>query len=593
MKPVFFLVLAVLSSLANAETPAETARRLTETPGAAVEKPAAAGVAGVWLRDYPAGEMARSLARRPELVPGVFGTLGAALAVAGDEDAAALLDYTTAVTRTWSRHEGPWSDDGLQLLTALVLVDPSRFLDDERLRGRVAAALPRAIDPAAPSAVRDRVLAFLSRVPGLGFDAFEDAGFAWGSLVRKSGGRRYEGGGLVLPGEREPIRASVYSLPDDLFTAEDALAFLHGVHLAAPERDLVVLTGGELGERLRPKSLGLHVVPTHGFAFSPWPRDPLTFLRDGEGRQVVFLRPNSQSTREDDLWLGRVLVEGLPDDLDAAWGGLRYQRATVPFHNGQILEAGDRLWVSLHSLEPRALELTGFDRVPVAELAGPPGARYLAAVRKAAAELGELYGRRVAFVHPLPADDAPGAERAKALLPLGGGAGFDLDSLVTLLVTSGGGTTALVADLDAGSDLLAAAGDDELAAFAAGYGLVPPKLRELQESPRARRLDAFLEAVASHLATGATVRRLPLLLLPQGAGEGYSEPDFLVGWQNVVLEERDGVARAEGFASLLPSGDRRAREVYAEAGYRLDLLPPLVGSVRRNGGYRCASQHVR
>lgn len=590
MKAAYLLVLTILSSAAGAEAPAEVARRLAETPSPAVEGPGAAGVAAVWIRDYPAEKMAGRLAGRPELVGGVFGTLGAALAAAGDTDAAVILDYTTAITRAWSRRGGPWSAGDVRLLAAVVLIDPGRFVKDELLRRRVATSLPRAIDPA--SAVGEHVLSFVSRVPGLGFDAFEDAGFAWGVLLRKSAERRYEGGGLVLPGEREPIRASIYSLPEDLFDGDEALAFLRGVRRTAPQRDLVVLTGSVLGERLRQSGLGIHVVPTHGFAFSPWPRDPLTFLRDSGGRQVVLLRPNTQSTREDDLWLGRILVEELPDELDAAWGRLRYQQATVPFHNGQILEAGGSLWVSVHSLEPRALELTGLDRVPVAELAGPAGARYVAAVRLAAAELGDLYGRRVAFVHPLPADDASGAERVAALYPLGGGAGFDLDSLVTLLTTSGGGTTALVADLDAGSELLAAAGD-ELGAFAAGYALAPSRLRVLQESSRARRLDAFLEVVASHLASDANVRRVPLLLLPQGAGDGYSEPDFLVGWNNVVLEERDGAARAEGFASLLPSGDRLAREIFAEAGFRLELVPTLVGSVRRNGGYRCASQHVR
>ena len=37
----------------------------------------------------------------------------------------------------------------------------------------------------------------------------------------------------------------------------------------------------------------------------------------------------------------------------------------------------------------------------------------------------------------------------------------------------------------------------------------------------------------------------------------------------------------------------KAREIFALAGYDLVLLPPLVNSVIRNGGYRCASQHLR
>ena len=120
--------------------------------------------------------MAGRLAGRFELVPGVFGTLGAALATADDEAAAALLGYATAVTRAWSRRDEPWNDDAVRMLTALVLVDPSRFRADERMRRRVLAALPRAIDPAAPP--RDRVLARLGGVGGIDFDALEDAAFA-------------------------------------------------------------------------------------------------------------------------------------------------------------------------------------------------------------------------------------------------------------------------------------------------------------------------------------------------------------------------------------------------------------------------------
>ncbi len=589
MKPAILLVLTLFAVAARAEEPADDARRIAlriaTTRSAAVTDADAVDVARTWAQEFPADEMAARLAGRGELVPGLFGTLGAALATADDETAATLLRYATDVTRTWSRRDGPWSDADVRLLAAVVLVDPGRFRADERLRRRVLTSLPRAIDPASPA--RDRLLVLLSGSGVVDFDAFEDAAFAWGGLIRRSGERRHADGRLVLADEREAIRASLYSLPEDLFDDAEALAFLRGVRRASPERDLVVLTGSVLGERLRQSGLGLHLLPSHGFAFSPWPRDPLTFLRDAAGRQVVVLRPNAQSTREDDLWLGRVLLQGLPEELDAAWGRPRFARAEVPFHNGQVLAADGKLWVSVHSLEPRALELAGFDRVPVTEFAGAAGKRYVAAIRQAAVELGELYGRRVAFVHALPEEMLLEETQPVALLALGGGAGFDLDSLLTLLVRHDGGTTALVADLDAGAELLAAADGDELTSFAAAYALEKSQLTAVQGSPRARRLDGFLEAVASHLAGEARVRRLPLLLLPRGRDDG--DVDFLVGWNNVVLEG----TRAEGFASLLPSGDRRAREAYAEAGFSLELYPPLLGSVRRNGGYRCASQHVR
>jgi hypothetical protein len=74
---------------------------------------------------------------------------------------------------------------------------------------------------------------------------------------------------------------------------------------------------------------------------------------------------------------------------------------------------------------------------------------------------------------------------------------------------------------------------------------------------------------------------------------GLAHPEFLLTWNNVVVERRDGAARAEGFASLFPPGDAAAGQTFADAGVRLDLLPPLRRSVVLNGGYRCASNHRR
>ncbi|HEY0781514.1 MAG TPA: hypothetical protein VGE98_03600, partial [Thermoanaerobaculia bacterium] len=115
--------------------------------------------------------------------------------------------------------------------------------------------------------------------------------------------------------------------------------------------------------------------------------------------------------------------------------------------------------------------------------------------------------------------------------------------------------------------------------------------------PRARALGDFLDLVAAHLAKGGfAVRRLPLLVVPTALlvdRAGLTHDEFLITGCNVVPELRAGRLRAEGFASLLPSFDRRARETFADAGCRLDLLPPLVHSVVLNGGYRCASNHLR
>jgi hypothetical protein len=75
---------------------------------------------------------------------------------------------------------------------------------------------------------------------------------------------------------------------------------------------------------------------------------------------------------------------------------------------------------------------------------------------------------------------------------------------------------------------------------------------------------------------------------------GLKHRDFWITWNNVVVEPRAGGGfRAEGFASLLAGADARVERVFAEVGIHLDMLPPLVHSVVLNGGYRCASNHLR
>ena len=110
-------------------------------------------------------------------------------------------------------------------------------------------------------------------------------------------------------------------------------------------------------------------------------------------------------------------------------------------------------------------------------------------------------------------------------------------------------------------------------------------------------LGAFLDLVARQLASsGMEVRRLPILTLPVALladRSGLSHSGFLLTWNNVVVESRPGKIRAEGFSYLLPSGDRAARDAFGAFGVRLDLFPPLVRSIVLNGGYRCASNHLR
>jgi hypothetical protein len=578
---------------------------------------------GRLLREVAPETLEARLAAEPALGEPALTALAAALTAADPETAAAAERYLAACARARSRRlSAAASDAEVDDLVTLLLVHPRRFAEEPAFRARVLRVLPQALDPEAPAALRDRLLTELNQLVGFDYEASERVEAAWGAVPRASAARRLpEAEARALRYDDDlshPLAASLYSLPSAIFDAAEAERFLAAVRALDPRRELLVLTDLPLASAA-PGREPITLLPTYGRPFSPWPRDPLSLVRRADGGLAVLLRPNAQPQREEDLFLGRELVQTLPERLDGAWRRPGWAVAPVPFHNGQVLLTPEAAWITLHALELRALELLGLSRVPAEEFARPPGVdRYMSAVERAAAELAVLYRRPVRFAHPLPGD-LPAAGRPALMAKLGGGAGYDLDSLVTLLPArpaavaarrSGRRTgeaapplTALVADLRAGRALVAATPAADWAAFRAGYGLapapaeLPAALAAALDGPAAVALAEFLDLVAGHLAqAGMRVERLPLLYVPVSLlaePEGIAHSRFLVTWNNVVVETRDGKVRAEGFGSLLPAADRQVAAVFRDAGARLDLLPPLVRSVVLTGGYRCASNHVR
>jgi hypothetical protein len=276
----------------------------------------------------------------------------------------------------------------------------------------------------------------------------------------------------------------------------------------------------------------------------------------------------------------------------------------VPFHNGQVILTPSAAWISIHTIEPRILEMLHTRRVPVETFASTEGvARYIAAARRAGAELSDLYGRPIRFIHPLP-DSGVARARNELMAAIGGGAGFDLDSIVTFVARGHDSTEALVGDFAAGRDLLRGATEAELEAFRRGFGLsgsadgARRALLTFNETARPANLSRFLDLVAAHLrAEGLPVRRLPLFLVPaESLGDSGALPagaSFSITWNNVVLETDGSDCRAEGFSNLFAAGDDAARRAFEGAGCRVVFFPPLVSSIVRNGGYRCASNHLR
>ena len=511
------------------------------------------------------------------------------------------------------------SDVALEAVVDTLVLDRRRLAQDSLFRARVAGSISEALPEETPVELRDRLLDRLSHAFGPDLMSLETIEAAWGAIARTSAERRVviaspgdppsAQGSLtwddlaLTPSERR-IGLSIYSLASPFFGHAQATEFLAAVRRWAPERSIAVLVDSEQERQLAATAdeLEVHLVRTLARSYSPWPRDPMSFLTAPDGSRVAVLRPNLQRGRELDSQMGLELIQDLPDSLDARFGPIRWSPAPVPFHNGNILPTTDRTWISIHSLEPRILELLGLSRVPVESFGSPAGVqRYVAAALRAAGEFEWLFGNPVEFVHPLPGTEDEGLETAMRLL--GGGAGFDLDSVLTLVDGAEAGATALVGQLAAGAELIEASSIASLELLRASYGLGPSaeglrvRIAAAQGSTRAAGLDRFLARVAAHLAErGFTVRRIPLLLIPTellSRSEDYTDDAFLLGWNNVVLETRDGRRRAEGFASLLSAGDSQARQTFAELGYELELLPPLIESVLRNGGYRCASNHIR
>lgn len=551
----------------------------------------------------PPQELEARLAADVSSLPSTLAGLGRALAEADGERRRELEGYLVSLSQARSRRlarQGSWTPLDLQALLTLQLVDPERFVSDEAFRGRVLTVLPRSLDPAAPPRLRDDLLFELNQVRGIDFAASEAIEAGWKAAPRRALERRVpfpagEADRLRFFDEAEnPLTASVYSLPSFFFDEKTAEAFLAGVRKAAPDRTLIVLTDLPLRRRLEESGLKLRLLETYGRPYSPWPRDPFSLVRAPSGAVRVLVRPNLQEGREEDASLGPELIQNLPDDLDHAWGGAAWAEAPVPFHNGQILVTRDAAWITLHALEPQVLAALKLDRVPVETFSTAEGVRrYVDAAEKAAMELGTLYGRPVRFVHPTPTEPS-------LMGRIGSGAGYDLDSIVTLLPRKGG-LSALVADVDAGRALLSKMTPADWKSLQETYGLSQgtpaDTLAAAQSTPAAAGLDAFLDLVADHLKKqGMEVRRLPVLSVPVALlrdREGLTHGEFLITWNNVVAETRDGRLRAEGFASGIPAGDRLARETFAAAGAQLDLFPTLARSVILNGGYRCASNHVR
>jgi hypothetical protein len=544
----------------------------------------------------PPPELDAIASSNPDVVPAVFRNLGSALLSRDASLQAAVKAYATALVHARAaRIARNVSAADVQTLVVFQVLDPLRYADDEEYRRVVDTILPASLSPSLPEGLRRAAVNELNRVAPISFDTAEALTVSAGLVTRPSGSRFVDAGAAearILTNGSEGIEASIFSINSRFVKPEEARRFLSAVRDAAPERRMIVIGDDTMRSALANDLTALRIrfIDNFNRPLTPWPRDPFSIARSRDGRVVFVNRPNQQRNREEDASMVRVLLNGLPKSLDERWRP-RWTTGTTSFHNGQVLLTPNTAWISMHSVEFRAVELLGRERVPVEEFDSPEGvARYAGAVQRAAKELAALYGRPVRFIHEIP-------RTSEQMATLGGGAGFDLDSIVTLLPLKDGSTEALVGDLSLGGKLGASAPSSEWRELEKTYSLhggARDAVIGFQQDPAATGLQRFLDRIAQDLATrGMKVLRLPLLMVPSSLlineEERPEAPYFLVTWNNVVLERN----RAEGFASGLASGDRTARSTFKAAGYDLTLFPPLPRSVVLNGGYRCASNEVR
>lgn len=521
----------------------------------------------------PPAQLAVVLRNDSALMAPILRNLGSALMTTRTVLRDQVAAYVTKLAVSTANASKPDREVDVQRLVAICVIDPLRYGADAAFRARIDASLPTRLE-LMPAPMAHAALTELTRSADLSFDVADRSASAAKLTRRRSTQRRIDFNDIDvrIPDDHSgPIEASIFSLNSSFFSEKEAQQFIDAVHAASPRRRIIVLTDYTgLRDTVRMDTLGR--------PFTPWPRDPFIVSRDRNGQVVLIDRPNAQPKREEDQNMVRAIVASTPASLDASWK-IRWTVGSIPFHNGHILLTPDTVWISMHAVAPRALSMLGLEHLPASR---DDVIRFIDALHSAALELEHFYKRPVRFVHPLSAD---------VLDTLNGGAGFDLDSIVTILPPS----TALVGDItlgiEAGRRSPVAEWNDARRAYHLRAGR--DDVLATQSAPATKDLQRYLDLIANDLARqGMHVRRLPLLNIPTSLVELADVPQdssFLLTWNNVVLDED----RAEGFASLLTSIDSDVRKTFAESGYELTFFPPLTHSVVLGGGYRCASNHVR
>ena len=519
-----------------------------------------------------------------------------------------LAEAAKARSLRWTAKGAPWSDTAVNEILSLAFIDPDRFFgDDTHFQELILAHLPHTIDPEVPRGLQLRLLQTLAKVSQMRANTLEAIALKGGFAVRESGDREL----LTNPADWEidddglsPISSLLFSMPASMFAREDCQGLLDSVQHHSPNTDLLVLTdatglGGPRTRIATPWMTGL----------TPWLRDPFLVARDSGNRLTLLSRTLHQSGREADRLTGRQIVSAAPEAWDQALGPVHWSDVSFPFHGGQLLFTPGTVWVSVHSLEWRLLQILETERIDPSQLSSPEGwADFVRAVNQAADELSTLCHREVRFVHPWPTPP-PDMSHRDYVDSLAGGNDLDLDTLIAILAHPDG-LTLVVGDIAQGSTIAASTSNPSWNAFAkkTGIDLGANALRNgliaAQTSKRVIGIQRFIDLVESHFSNqGLSTRRTPLLMVPtafitRNPRLSANQPHdwFPLGYSNVVIESipnSEQPLRAQVFSTGLPEFDQTAKKTYEEIGCSLILHPPLMESLICEGGFRCATQQVR
>lgn len=299
--------------------------------------------------------------------------------------------------------------------------------------------------------------------------------------------------------------------------------------------------------------------------FTIWPQDPFLVLR-GEGETGHLLLSASFDRADDDL-----MAATLAQEL-----GLSFTRSDLAFEGGNVLADERWIFIGANTIRYNAMQQGKSDMAIAAAFADALGGQVLV--------IGSL-------PQPVPHIDM-------MLTPLGDG-------------------HLLVADLHAGAAIAAAALANtpaEVAGFEDGLArrLAPAAASDdTAETPALRGATArvvsaaplladYFDALSETLeARGYVVHRMPLLFDATDNEQDTDEPYRgvlaypVLTYNNVLLEERNGVARVYLPQYGFPALDDAAREQWRALGYEVYAVGGYAMSALYGGALRCSAKVLK